>query len=310
MGFYNFYKRISSRKNREKSFPFSSWEPSSEFVDRARAQFLTEFRNIFVTRRPLTPIRTAYFASGFAAGMALAILVSASAVYADKQDVAPSSMLYPLKRAHESFVLAFSEDRERPILYLNFAGRRLNELEEIKRLNPQSSIIKRLRAELAQAVNNSLPTLEEEPVNEDLKTISSVLQTPSPAMLEMDEDNTGKSHLKEKKEERDGIEQEANSTFKTQAASSTVYPSADDAVIFKKQLEKEGKGGRRGESSAEKFEAVTVQKAKGEKLIERDGRRLEVCASWELLFRSDIPEVQQVLQTHAAVLRKFEKHCR
>ncbi len=126
---------------------------NKDFLERTKLIYMENFRNKFpetqISRRSFRP-----FALGFAGGVSLMLIISSTAVYADQKDVGADSILYPMKRAYESISLTVASNAEKPLLQLEFAGRRLNEIENIAKESPKKS--KEKETELFKDLENSI----------------------------------------------------------------------------------------------------------------------------------------------------------
>lgn len=111
--------------------------------------------------------RWTWFFRGATVGASVVIVFVSTAVYADRTNVGPESILYPLKRSQEVLSLNLTEQAERPARHLEFALRRL---EEIKAIQPQDSQdqkqdqkVERLKDDLRTELEHSLKTVEPPP---------------------------------------------------------------------------------------------------------------------------------------------------
>lgn len=106
----------------------AAFEPRREFVNQARESFLFEYRKA-------VPVRSPRLNLAFRTLIGLLVATAAvggTAVYADVTNVSPSqSVLYPLKRYAEVIRATVTPASEQPALHLGFAGRRLEEIEEL-----------------------------------------------------------------------------------------------------------------------------------------------------------------------------------
>lgn len=100
-----------------------------EFICWTKQLFLAEFR-----RRFGAPKRSSFVAISFkllAAIGAIFFLTSGLAAYADKKNVGPDNLLYPLKRYSEFFQLAFAKQHDLPKLHIRLAKRRAEEIRKL-----------------------------------------------------------------------------------------------------------------------------------------------------------------------------------
>ena len=136
-------------------------KPNIHFVEKAKEVFLAAYREKF----PLPHaglLWARYFVRGFASGVALMLVFGGASVYADERNVSTRSAFYPLKRFSEAIQVVLSSEEEKPALHLKLAERRLGELLEIKKENPESPKISKLRGELKEEVAHSLAAVPEE----------------------------------------------------------------------------------------------------------------------------------------------------
>jgi hypothetical protein len=301
---FHYFRRIFSGRRRVREFAeHERLRPSAAFVAKTRARFLQAFREVSPEELSMPVRRTPAFAGGFASGLALAVLVSSGAVYANEEDVAPSHALYPLKRAHEFFVLTLSSESEKPLRYLRLAERRLGEIETMKRIDPLHAIIPELRVELEEAVAHSLPTLEEAAataVTADEPEVSSL--TP------LYEDNRGEHEGRGGRKGKSGGEEVERTAAPLRVQVVTSVPQAAEEIappeIFleeKVQREEEEQ-----EEQESRDASLREGRRRGKGL---SGERIRICSSWDLLLQSDSPEARGAVKAHEKLLEKFEKHC-
>ncbi len=116
-----------------------------------------------------------YFAFGFASGIALILIISGSAVYANQTNVGADSLLYPMKRIYESIDLGLSGKTEKSLLQVEFADRRLKEIEDITKKSPENPKVTNLLKDLENSVKDSMTSLSTS--TPDVSTLSSTTQT-------------------------------------------------------------------------------------------------------------------------------------
>ncbi|MBI4094822.1 MAG: hypothetical protein HY435_01355 [Candidatus Liptonbacteria bacterium] len=153
------------------------YAPRKEFVEHSKNVFLSAFDQKFRgERRPHSAFR--YFLQGLASGVAIMIIVSGGAVYADERNVGPESILYPLKRSKEAVDLALTSDLGKPSLHLKFAERRLEEIKTFESDAPENPKILTLKSDFEGELRESLAALNGEPARTVAFATSSVSADP------------------------------------------------------------------------------------------------------------------------------------
>ena len=156
------------RKNKKARDFQKLLKPSAEFVRKTGFLFLSAFSQKFGRDLgPAAPKAFRYFLRGLASGVALMLIISSSAAYADQKNVGPNNLLYPLKRAQEAVNLTLSAPEEKPVLHLKLAERRLEEIEEVKQKDPSSEKISGLSDDLRKELRNSVRALNGDEVQEE-----------------------------------------------------------------------------------------------------------------------------------------------
>ncbi|MEK7076614.1 MAG: DUF5667 domain-containing protein, partial [Patescibacteria group bacterium] len=136
----NFFT-LWGKKNKEAEWR-KAFSPEKEFEESARRVFLAMFRAKFPRVEPAS-LRFAYFVRGLASGIAVMLIISGAAVYADQANVGPESVLYGLKRTQQAVRVFFAGEEEKSIAHLELAERRVEEIENMKSQNPQNpSLVK------------------------------------------------------------------------------------------------------------------------------------------------------------------------
>ena len=160
------------RKNKKPQDFQKLLKPSHDFVRRTGFLFLSAFSQRFGRDLgPATPKVFRYFLRGLASGVALMLVITSSAAYADQKNVGPDNLLYPLKRAQEVVNLTLSNAEEKPVLHLKLAERRLEEIEEVKQKDPSSGKISGLSDDLRKELRNSAGALNGNEVQEEDMTM-------------------------------------------------------------------------------------------------------------------------------------------
>lgn len=134
-------------------------KPNPEFIEKTKEIFLSEFRAQFPERNRSSYFAFKYFIRGMALGVGLMVFISGASVYADQKNVGVDNFLYPLKRSYEAINLAFTNKSEEPALQLKLAERRLHEIEEAEKTNPQDPKINELLVDFKRSVSSSLAAL-------------------------------------------------------------------------------------------------------------------------------------------------------
>ncbi|MEK7195233.1 MAG: DUF5667 domain-containing protein [Patescibacteria group bacterium] len=123
---FDFLNKDKLPKNAKKYFL-----PSKEFIERGETIFLSRFRERFPMERT---------AGGFALTLKITMVMAiafvatnVAAVYADEKNVDSMSPLYPLKRYSEVLQVAFTNSSNQSELHVEFAKRRLEEIEILNR---------------------------------------------------------------------------------------------------------------------------------------------------------------------------------
>lgn len=151
---------------------------NKDFLEKTKLIYMENFRNKFpeaqISRRSFRP-----FALGFAGGVSLMLIISSTAVYADQKDVGANNILYPMKRAYESISLTVASNAEKPLLQLEFAGRRLNEIENIAKEDPKNSKETELFKDLQNSISDSMLALNGEKEDARQTVTLSASSTPS-----------------------------------------------------------------------------------------------------------------------------------
>lgn len=135
------------------------YKPDKAFLERTRHAYLLHYRSRFPHAvRVISGF--GYFIRGAAVGASFIFVLSSVAAYADGQNVGPTSLLYPLKRTYESVDLLLANEAKKPELHVQFAERRLSEIEEIREERPESPKIKNLTADFAKEIQHTLSAFE------------------------------------------------------------------------------------------------------------------------------------------------------
>lgn len=135
------------------------YKPDKAFLERTRHAYLLHYRSRFPhTVRVISGF--GYFIRGAAVGASFVFVLSGVAAYADGQNVGPTSVLYPLKRTYESVDLLLANEARKPELHVQFAERRLSEIQEIKQEKPESPKIQNLTADFEKEIQRTLSVFE------------------------------------------------------------------------------------------------------------------------------------------------------
>lgn len=138
---------------------FYEIKPDKKFLEKTKFIYLQSFKQNF----PAAPeSRSAFrhFSIGLASGIALMLIISGSAVYADQTNVGADNPLYPMKRAYESVNLKLSAETQKPLLQMEFANRRLHELEDLAQKNSNGEKAIKLLEDMKISVEDSVNSFE------------------------------------------------------------------------------------------------------------------------------------------------------
>lgn len=159
------FKEKSQMYNVKKHFK-KEFQPDPRKIALTKQIYLTEFSRIhqpvtnsFFGRIPFTKHVLAYSIFSFSA---LAIIGTGVWVYADRANVGPTHILYPIKRANENLQVILSKPEDQPGLHYHLAERRFSEIKSLQRddSNVQEKI-KNLSEELDQEIDSSLLKISE-----------------------------------------------------------------------------------------------------------------------------------------------------
>lgn len=137
------------------------YRSNRKFKEKTKSLFLLALHEkIGFAERPVFAFK--YFIRGAGAGAAFMVLISASAIYADQNNVGPDNLLYSLKRYNENIKTIFVSESEKPSFHLELAERRLEEIKIVEKNNPESSKVSKLARDLELEAEESLESLEVE----------------------------------------------------------------------------------------------------------------------------------------------------
>lgn len=161
------------RKETSKEAQGRAWRafhaPSEDFVQKTRIAFLSAFDKSLESRaRGRRP--ASYFLRGLATGVASVLVLISGAVYAEQRDVSADSFLYPLKRSYEAVSFSVVSRDDRPALHLEYAERRLLELEDLKSRDATNKQIIPLTADFKKELELSMAVFDDEEEEHDTDT--------------------------------------------------------------------------------------------------------------------------------------------
>lgn len=257
-----------------------SFKPNKDFQDRTKRLFLAAYRDQFQSASPVASFgfRFKYFVRGAGAGVAVMLILSGAAVYADQKDVGPESVLYSLKRSSEYVNLAFTSEEEKPVAHLSLANRRLKEIENLEEKNPESPKVAVLKNDLKQEITNSLESVR-------------LGDAPSKA------DTTSKPLAAKKIE--DDIVGSAPSLLSSPQVTGGGLEKQED-VNAKMQV--------RGFSSATAPAPTAPPKVEVQKNLTKNER--ELCESWSSLLDSREKTIFETTRKYKETLEKIKEQCR
>lgn len=296
-------------------------KPNKEFSEDTKIVFLGAFKEKFPHAARL-PVRVfLYFVRGMATGLAVMIILGGASVYADQKNVGPENVLYPLKRSQELLNLVLTNEEERPELHLKFAERRLHEVSEIRKNNPESPKISGLVKDLEAEMKNSLAAIGNGETEEVFKFEEErEIQKP-------ESESTGEKE-REKGLEKDGEARERSQAARVATATvGSAMPAAPSSAEEKKTEEKSGVEARLqvvGVQTSTVSSGMPVAPRAAEKkseerigeseVIPRLSRKIPpkfvpICHSFNSLIESREKGVAKIIAENPGFLQKFERKC-
>ncbi len=137
------------------------YKTDNKFKEKTRTLFLISARQKFGEFKIQTHRPWRYFVRGLVSGVVLILLLTNGGLYANERNVNPLSLLYPLKRYHETIRKTFAKTEEMPNLYLELAERRIDEIEYLKNESPESYRIGKLSNDLKEELESSLSRFDQ-----------------------------------------------------------------------------------------------------------------------------------------------------
>ncbi len=248
-------------------------KPTKEFTEDTKIVFLHAFKEKF-PRAAHSPVGVfLYFVRGMATGLALMIILGGASVYADQKNVGPENILYPLKRSQELLSLVLTNKEERPELHLKFAERRLHEVSEIRKNNPENPKIQNLVKDLRDEVKNSFAAIgngSDEATNETESDVKPKIKT---------KDSSKKS---------EGIE------FSLEAPAPAATPSASSGK-FRDENEGENEGNKKRDL--------------GKKTLRQNQKIIPICHSFKGIIEDGGEDIRELIEEHPEFLEKFKRKC-
>ncbi len=139
-------------------------KPGSEFAKRTKVLFLSAFSQKSGTAPKSYRLKIAV--RFIVPVLAVFSMINIGAAYADSQNIAATSPLYPLKRYSESVKLVFADKYSRPKLELELAGRRVEEIKDLELLADENDD-KSAEKDQEEAKRDNKPRNEEKASYED-----------------------------------------------------------------------------------------------------------------------------------------------
>lgn len=127
--------------------------PRSEFIKKAKGRFLAAFDAHYRTYKK--PHSVSIYKTAIVFVALFALLAGASA-YADTNNVAVTSPLYPLKRLNENVRLALASPEGKADIQATLVTRRADEINDLQTSEPSSTEISVLRKELQATIQASI----------------------------------------------------------------------------------------------------------------------------------------------------------
>lgn len=281
---YIFKKKQSWKKH---------FEPEKEFLEKTKAVFLSAVRERYPVRRPARGFALRYVVRGLALGVVVVFIVSGGAVFADEVNVGPTHILYSLKRSQEKIKLVLADETERPILHLEYAERRLEEVERMKSVNPGSERIGKLVQDLREEMVQSFVAIGNgEPAEEEME-------------VTIEQRKSGESIKKQSVEEEDEDEEiieRAPAMIRKEEAAPGGTPGAQP-MLREEDKEKNVEKEKSEEKKGKLFQkAVPAAKQNGKNLV-------PICRSFNGILKSRLQEVQKIVDDYPEFLEKFERQC-
>jgi hypothetical protein len=164
--------------------------PKKGFTERTRVLFLSAYKHKF---GETIPARKFVFATKVLAVILVAFGITGGiSVYADRQNVGPKSPLYPLKLYGEVLQLAISKKEVQPDLHIEFAERRLAEVEILKNesVKANEAQIARTMKDFGEDIKASLAAAGDRDYSEErlpkfCRSLDELISTSSPNVKEV-----------------------------------------------------------------------------------------------------------------------------
>lgn len=255
------------------------FKPNSEFKNRSKAAFLAAYNSKFPPRHPKISIFH-YLIRGAAFGLSMVVILTAGATYANQQNVAVDSLLYPLKRSAELAKILFTDKEKEPEVHLEFAERRLAEIKAIREKNPSSPHLPILVKNLEKEVLSSIQTIEAVE-SRDFRSNSLLAKPPSAKIAPP---------------ESSALSQTSPLPTTGDVSSATSTPTNSPAPL-NGEVE-------RDEKKFEKPKNLLDNKTRS-----LGSRRLDVCEAWRNIVSEKDDEVVGVLRRIPDLLEKVSAKC-
>ncbi|MFA5098911.1 MAG: DUF5667 domain-containing protein [Candidatus Paceibacterota bacterium] len=272
---------------------------NKDFLEKTKSVYMVSFRNKFPGAQKS---RYSYrpFALGFAGVISLMLVVSSSAVYADQTNAGIDSLLYPMKRAYESVSLTVASTDEKPLLQLEFAGRRLKEIESIAQNNPDPSKETKLLEDLNNSISDSMAALGD---GIETGAVATIQQTFQKSVQQDNARNTAQSVP-------ENVPQTVTMFAPSAGLSASSTPTGAAGGFSATSIE---------DSKGAESPVVEVKKPDEEKNLagsldiesgEKNVKNTAVCESFNNLFNNGSPYIDEILRKNPEYLEKFENNCK
>ncbi len=264
------------------------YKPNKEFKEKTKLLFLSAAQGKFGIAKSGPSPAFKYFIRGVSAGVAVMILLTSAATYADETNVGPNNIFYSLKRAQEAVKTAFTKNEEKPTRHLELAERRLEEIKSIQEGNPESPKISDLSEDFEQEIENSLGAFEKVETESKIKKESE-------SQLKIQKDAANKKS-EDKKEKKKNKKDDSPPSLQSFGASSAIE-------------NKEKSDGEEEDNRKENKEEVS-----GSNFIESKNYPLEsktsFCNSWLEILKKGEKTVNRITENDSELINRFNEKCR
>jgi len=275
-----------------------SLKPTSEFLKRTKAVFLTAYRVDFpnAALRPYYAWR--YFVRGAAVGIAGMLIVTSLSAYADHADVNPDSALYSLKRSSEVVRTEFTPTPDLPVLHSELATRRLNELEFLKGQAAPLSKVENISKDLEQEIEKSFAS------------------APTSQTINKKESGVNKESSRQVKTPNNNSEIKLPRATSTPATTSASFAAPEVKTLKINPVPPINKDRARVDSKKvsttterEDSKAGSLQKNKIIVPTINSERFSKTCEVWKKLEQNGSSEIQGIFERHPEFRARFQEKC-